>query len=169
MTNLLGKKKVYVYYINKLSQLRVYLDRTQVTPSSFFSTVDLILPALVISQSHSSINIGFLSIWCTQHLEHLQLLLTEQTDVEPGSQILLLNVTFHLETCVTPFHFPQCNFLTWTFLNVTFELNCKKHVSDLTTSQDTLLSKQVESNTPGTSFPETSDQYPVNTISSLTI
>ena len=27
-----------------------------------------------------------------QHLEHLQLLLTEQTDVEPGSQILLLNV-----------------------------------------------------------------------------
>jgi len=80
VTNLLGKKKVYVYYINKLSQLRVYLDRTQ-------------------------------------HLEHLQLLLTEQTDVEPGSQILLLN--------------------------------------------DTLLSKQVESNTPGTSFPETSDQHPV--------
>ena len=31
VTNLLGKKKVYVYYINKLSQLRVYLDRTQVS------------------------------------------------------------------------------------------------------------------------------------------
>ena len=31
VTNLLGKKKVYVYYMNKLSQLRVYLDRSQVS------------------------------------------------------------------------------------------------------------------------------------------
>lgn len=80
VTNLLEKKKVYIYYMNKLSHLRVYLDKTQ-------------------------------------HLEHLQLLLTEQTDIEPSSQILLLN--------------------------------------------DTLLSKQVEPNTPGTSFPDTTELQPV--------
>ena len=83
VTNLLGKKKVYVYYINKLSQLRVYLDRTQVSPCSLYSSTNLTyLPNSLIYQTHLS----------AQHLEHLQLLLTEQTDVEPGSQILLLNV-----------------------------------------------------------------------------
>jgi len=80
VTNLLSKKKVFVYFMNKLSSLRVYLDKTQ-------------------------------------HLEDFQLLLTEQTDVEPGSQILLL--------------------------------------------EDSLLSKHVEANTPGTSFPDTSDGNPV--------
>ena len=56
---------------------------------------------LLTYQSHSSTNLSYLSISficqsdkSAQHLEHLQLLLTEQTDVEPGSQILLLNVTF---------------------------------------------------------------------------
>merc|ERR1719318_387445 len=53
----------------------------------------------------------------SQHLEDFQLLLTEQTDIEPGSQILLLN--------------------------------------------NDLLSRQVESNTPGTSFPETTEDRPV--------
>ena len=81
-----------------------------------------------------------INLICSQHLEHLQLLLTEQTDVEPGSQILLLNVTINLETT---------------------NLHRKEHMEDLFTTQDTLLSKQVESNTPGTSFPETSDQQPV--------
>jgi len=80
VTNLLNKKKVFVYFMNKLASLRVYLDKTQ-------------------------------------HLEDFQLLLTEQTDVEPGSQILLL--------------------------------------------EDSLLNKQVESNTPGTSFPDTSDGNPI--------
>ena len=52
-----------------------------------------------------------------QHLEDFQLLLTEQTDVEPGSQILL------------------------------FEEN--------------LITKYVEANTPGTSFPDTTTNNPV--------
>ena len=53
VTSLLSKKKVFLYFINKLTAHRVYLDKTQ-------------------------------------HLEDFQLLLTEQTDVEPGSQILIL-------------------------------------------------------------------------------
>ena len=70
VTNLLGKKKVYVYYINKLSQLRVYLDRTQVSTSIHSSSIDLIylcinLKYLTISsiyQSHLSINLTYVSI-----------------------------------------------------------------------------------------------------------
>jgi len=80
VTNLLSKKKIFIYFMSSLAQLRVYLDRSQ----------------------------------C---LEDFQLLLTEQTDVEPGSQILLLN--------------------------------------------DNFLSRQLEANTPGTSFPETSEERPV--------
>ena len=53
----------------------------------------------------------------SQHLEDFQLLLTEQTEVEPGSQILLL--------------------------------------------EDSLLTKHVEPNTPGTSFPHTDQTNPV--------
>ena len=53
VTNLLSKKKVFIYFMNKLTAHRVYIDKSQ-------------------------------------HLEDFQLLLTEQTDVEPGSQILLL-------------------------------------------------------------------------------
>ena len=67
MTNLLGKKKVYVYYINKLSQLRVYLDRTQVSTCSLYSPINLThLPISVIYQSHSSANLtNLLSTWNT--------------------------------------------------------------------------------------------------------
>ena len=53
VTSLLSKKKLFLYFINKLTAHRVYLDKSQ-------------------------------------HLEDFQLLLTEQTDVEPGSQILML-------------------------------------------------------------------------------
>ena len=53
VTNLLSKKKIYIYFMNKLTAHRVYIDKSQ-------------------------------------HLEDFQLLLTEQTDVEPSSQILLL-------------------------------------------------------------------------------
>ena len=50
VTNLLSKKKVYVYFMNKLTAHRVYIDKSQ-------------------------------------HLEDFQLLLTEQTEVEPSSQV----------------------------------------------------------------------------------
>ncbi len=52
VTRILGKKKVHIFYMNKLTELRIYLDRAE-------------------------------------RLEDLQLLLTEQTDVEPAAQILL--------------------------------------------------------------------------------
>ena len=80
VTNLLGKKKVFLYFMNKLAAHRVYLDKSQ-------------------------------------HLEDFQLLLTEQTEVEPSSQILLL--------------------------------------------EDSLLTRHVEPNTPGTSFPDTDLTNPV--------
>jgi len=80
VTKLLGKKTIHIYFMNRLSELRVYLDQSQ-------------------------------------HYEDLQLLLTEQTDIQPDSQILLLD--------------------------------------------DNLLTRQVESNTPGTSFPETTVDKPI--------
>ena len=52
VTRILGKKKIHVYNLNKLTELRVYLDRSE-------------------------------------RMEDFQLLLTEQTDVDPAHQILL--------------------------------------------------------------------------------
>ena len=61
------------------------------------STALRYLPVYSLYQSISSItHLSTNSHLSAQHLEHLQLLLTEQTDVEPGSQILLLNVIFHV-------------------------------------------------------------------------
>jgi hypothetical protein len=74
VTNLLGKKKIYIYYMNKLSQLRV----GPVYP--IFRQWEMRHVCLQVYLDR------------TQHLEDLQLLLTEQTEIEPGSQILLLNV-----------------------------------------------------------------------------
>lgn len=57
VTNILHKKKIHAFYVNKLSELRVYLDKEE-------------------------------------KLENLQLLLTEQTEVEPAHQILLFDKNF---------------------------------------------------------------------------
>ena len=66
---------------------------------------------------HITISVCRVYLDKSQHLEDFQLLLTEQTEVEPGSQILLL--------------------------------------------EDSLLTKYVDSITPGTSFPDTSGENPV--------
>ena len=80
VTRILAKKKLHFFFVNRLSELRVYLDKGE-------------------------------------NLENLEMLLTEQTEVEPNHQILLF--------------------------------------------EDKLLSSMVESNTPGTSFPDTTRTQPI--------
>lgn len=57
VTRILSKKKLHIFYINKLTELRIYLDKEE-------------------------------------KLENFQLLLSEQTEVEPPHQILLLHSNF---------------------------------------------------------------------------
>ena len=57
VTKILSKKKLHIFFVNKLKELRVYLDKEE-------------------------------------KLENLQLLLTEQTEVDPAQQILLYDKTF---------------------------------------------------------------------------
>ena len=57
VTKILNKKKLHIFFVNKLKELRVYLDKEE-------------------------------------KLENLQLLLTEQTEVDPAQQILLYDKTF---------------------------------------------------------------------------
>ena len=122
VTNLLGKKKVYVYYINKLSQLRVYLDRTQVSINLIDLSISFMYINLIYVHQFHFISTSFISHLSTQHLEHLQLLLTEQTDVEPGSQILLLNVTFNVQCLTLTRNICQI-FLMLNFLSSIFNSN----------------------------------------------
>ncbi len=75
VTKILDKKKVHVFYVNKLRELRVYLDREE-------------------------------------KLENLQLLLTEQTEVEPVQQILLLDKSFlshHVDNSTPGTSYPDTN------------------------------------------------------------
>ena len=80
VTRILSKKKLHFFFVNRLSELRVYLDKEE-------------------------------------RLENLEMLLTEQTEVEQNHQILLF--------------------------------------------EDKLLSSLVESDTPGTSFPDTTRTQPI--------
>ena len=80
VTRILSKKKLHFFFVNRLSELRVYLDKEE-------------------------------------RLENLEMLLTEQTEVEQNHQILLF--------------------------------------------EDKLLSSLVDSDTPGTSFPETTRTQPI--------
>lgn len=57
VTKILNKKKIHVFFVNKLTEMRVYLDKEE-------------------------------------KLEDLQLLLTEQTSVDPAHQILLYDKSF---------------------------------------------------------------------------
>ena len=57
VTKILSKKKLHIFFVNKLKELRVYLDKDE-------------------------------------KVENLQLLLSEQTEVDPAQQILLYDKTF---------------------------------------------------------------------------
>ena len=57
VTKILNKKKIHIFFVNKLTELRVYLDKEE-------------------------------------KLEDLQLLLTEQSSVEPAHQIMLYDKSF---------------------------------------------------------------------------
>lgn len=67
VTRILSKKKIHIFHVNKLSELRIYLDRSE-------------------------------------KIEDYQLLLTEQTEVDPASQILLFHENFlsHYVEASTP-------------------------------------------------------------------